>query len=153
MTPKVYFADFCTRNYESLPKKLARLILTAGMDQIDFEGKFVAIVMVKSNDVKTSEAEALTKAQKKDLGERPAYVFSIISGKEILDEDIEGNFVMQIPYKTRYKETEEGLKVYLIDEDGKRTAEETSYNENTDKVVWNADSLGFYVIEHEAAKK
>jgi len=43
MTPKVYFADFCTRNYETLPKKLARLILTAGMDQIDFENKFVAI--------------------------------------------------------------------------------------------------------------
>ena len=34
MTPKVYFADFATRNYETLPKKLARLILTAGMDQM-----------------------------------------------------------------------------------------------------------------------
>ena len=43
MTPKVYFTDFATRNYESLPKKLARLILTAGMDQIDFQDKFVAI--------------------------------------------------------------------------------------------------------------
>ena len=43
MAPKVYFTDFATRNYETLPKKLARLILTAGMDQIDFEGKFVAI--------------------------------------------------------------------------------------------------------------
>ena len=43
MTPKVYFTDFATRNYETLPKKLARLILTAGMDKIDFEGKFVAI--------------------------------------------------------------------------------------------------------------
>ncbi len=43
MAPKVYFTDFATRNYEPLPKKLARLILTAGIDQIDFEGKFVAI--------------------------------------------------------------------------------------------------------------
>ena len=43
MAPKVYFTDFATRNSETLPKKLARLILTAGMDQIDFEGKFVAI--------------------------------------------------------------------------------------------------------------
>ena len=43
MTPKVYFTDFCTRNYETLPKKLARLILSAGIDKIDFEGKFVAI--------------------------------------------------------------------------------------------------------------
>ena len=43
MAPKVYFTDFATRNYETLPKKLARLILTAGMDKIDFEGKFVAI--------------------------------------------------------------------------------------------------------------
>ena len=43
MASKVYFTDFCTRKGESLPKKLARLILTAGIDQIDFEGKFVAI--------------------------------------------------------------------------------------------------------------
>ena len=43
MTPKVYFTDFCTRNGETLPQKLARLIMTAGMDQIDFQDKFVAI--------------------------------------------------------------------------------------------------------------
>ena len=43
MTPKVYFTDFCTANYETLPQKLARLIMTAGIDKIDFEGKFVAI--------------------------------------------------------------------------------------------------------------
>ena len=116
------------------------------------EGKFVAVIMVKSNDVKTSEAEALTKAQKKDLGDRPAYVFAIASGKEML-EDIEGEMVMQIPYRTRDKETESGLKVYAIAEDGKRTAIETSYDEDTYKVVWNAKELGFYVIEHEAAKK
>ena len=43
MTPKVYFTDFATRNGENLPQKLARLIMTAGMDQIDFQDKFVAI--------------------------------------------------------------------------------------------------------------
>lgn len=43
MASKVYFTNFCTNEGESLPKKLARLILTAGIDQIDFEGKFVAI--------------------------------------------------------------------------------------------------------------
>ena len=116
------------------------------------EGKFVAVIMVKSNDVKTSEAEALTKAQKDDLGDRPAYVFAIASGKEVLD-DIEGDLVMKIPYRTRDKETVDGLKVYSIDEDGKRAAVETSYDEDAYKVVWNADALGFYVIEHEAAKK
>ena len=43
MTPKVYFTDFCTANYETLPQKLARLIMTAGIDQIDFQDKYVAI--------------------------------------------------------------------------------------------------------------
>ncbi len=43
MTPKVYFTDFCTGTSETLPQKLARLILTAGIDQIDFQDKFVAI--------------------------------------------------------------------------------------------------------------
>lgn len=42
---KVYFTDFHATLDESIPKKLARLILTAGMDQIDFEGKYVAIKM------------------------------------------------------------------------------------------------------------
>ena len=43
MAPKVYFTDFCTGTSETLPQKLARLILTAGIDQIDFKDKFVAI--------------------------------------------------------------------------------------------------------------
>lgn len=43
MASKVYFTDFCTAGGETLPQKLARLCLTAGMDKIDFQDKFVAI--------------------------------------------------------------------------------------------------------------
>ena len=43
MASKVYFTDFCTGGRETLPKKLARLIMTAGFDQIDFEKKYAAI--------------------------------------------------------------------------------------------------------------
>ncbi|MDO4484875.1 MAG: DUF362 domain-containing protein [Clostridia bacterium] len=43
MASKVYFTDLRTRNYESLLSKLNRLMKKAGMDQIDFEGKYVAI--------------------------------------------------------------------------------------------------------------
>ena len=43
MASKVYFTDFCTGNRESLPQKLARLIMPAGFDQIDFENKYAAI--------------------------------------------------------------------------------------------------------------
>ena len=40
---KVYFTDMRTRNGETLPHKLRRLIKTAGIDQINFENHFVAI--------------------------------------------------------------------------------------------------------------
>ncbi len=43
MASKVYFTDFCTANGETLPQKLARLVMTAGIDQINFKDKFVAI--------------------------------------------------------------------------------------------------------------
>ena len=43
MPPKVYFTDFRTGTSETLPQKLARLVMTAGMDRIDFKDKFVAI--------------------------------------------------------------------------------------------------------------
>ena len=43
MAPKVYFTDFCTGTSETLPQKLSRLILSSGIDQIDFQDKFVAI--------------------------------------------------------------------------------------------------------------
>lgn len=43
MSSKVYFTDFCTNGAESLPQKLARLVMSAGLDQIDFKDKFVAI--------------------------------------------------------------------------------------------------------------
>ena len=43
MASKVYFADFHATADESIPAKLARLMLTAGMDQIDFQDKYVAV--------------------------------------------------------------------------------------------------------------
>lgn len=42
---KVYFTDFRTKLGEGLPTKLQRLIRTAGIGQIDMDGKFVAIKM------------------------------------------------------------------------------------------------------------
>ena len=43
---KVYFCDFRTKaNGDGLPKKLQKLIKTAGIGNIDFDGKFVAIKM------------------------------------------------------------------------------------------------------------
>ena len=40
---KVYFTDMRTTFEENLPQKLTRLLKTAGIGQIDFRGKFVAI--------------------------------------------------------------------------------------------------------------
>ncbi len=42
---KVYFADFHTKPKENLLQKLRRLIISAGIDQIDFQNKFTAIKM------------------------------------------------------------------------------------------------------------
>ena len=45
MASKVYFADMRTNHRENLPQKLTRLMKTAGMGEIDFDKKFVAIKM------------------------------------------------------------------------------------------------------------
>ncbi len=42
---KVFFTDFRSRNGEPLPLKLKRLMKTAGVGDIDMDGKFVAIKM------------------------------------------------------------------------------------------------------------
>ena len=42
MASKVYFTSMRTHN-ESLPQKLQRLLKKAGMDQIDFDGKYAAV--------------------------------------------------------------------------------------------------------------
>lgn len=44
-TSEVYFTDLHTKLGEGLPTKLKRLIKKAGIDQIDMDGKFVAIKM------------------------------------------------------------------------------------------------------------
>ena len=44
MTSKVYFTDFRTKAHgDGLPTKLKKLILKAGIKDLDMEGKFVAI--------------------------------------------------------------------------------------------------------------
>jgi len=72
---KVYFTDFRTHNYENLTQKFKRLILTAGIDQIDFRGKFVAIKihfgeMGNLAYLRPSYATALVQVIK-DLGGKP----------------------------------------------------------------------------------
>ena len=42
---KVYFTTFHTTLEENIQQKLSRLLLTAGMDQIDFKIRYVAIKM------------------------------------------------------------------------------------------------------------
>ena len=42
---KVYFTTFHTTLEENIQQKLSRLLLTAGMDQIDFKNSYVAIKM------------------------------------------------------------------------------------------------------------
>ncbi len=42
---KVYFTDLRTHGHTNLPDKLKKLVYAAGIDQIDFENKFVAIKM------------------------------------------------------------------------------------------------------------
>lgn len=43
MASKVYFADLRADVHENLQQKLTRLMKTAGMGDIDFQDKFVAI--------------------------------------------------------------------------------------------------------------
>lgn len=45
MASQVYFTDFRAKNGQGMPTKLKKLIRRAGIGQIDFEGKFVAIKM------------------------------------------------------------------------------------------------------------
>ena len=45
MSSKVYFADFRATYHENLQQKLTRLLKTAGMGEIDFDRKYVAIKM------------------------------------------------------------------------------------------------------------
>ena len=43
MASKVYFADLRADYHENLQQKLTRLMKTAGMGDIDFQDKYVAI--------------------------------------------------------------------------------------------------------------
>lgn len=43
---KVYFTNMHATQKENLLKKLARLIKTAGIEEIDFERKYTAIKMI-----------------------------------------------------------------------------------------------------------
>ena len=45
MASKVYYADFRATYHENLQQKLTRLLKTAGMGEIDFDRKYVAIKM------------------------------------------------------------------------------------------------------------
>ena len=100
MAPKVYFTDFCTGTRETLPQKLSRLILSSGIDQIDFQDKFVAIKihfgeLGNMAHLRSGYARVLVDIIK-DLGGKVAFVDAIHYTKGEGIEKKEENFAAEV---------------------------------------------------------
>ena len=63
-----------------------------------------------------------------------------------------GKVTIHAPYELRDGEKADGLKVYFVDDNGKKELCETSYDNTKKRINWKTDHLSVYMIAYEENK-
>lgn len=98
--------------------------------------------------IESHENVKLTNAQKKALGDRPAFDINVTSGGKHIS-DMGGKITVHAPYVLKGNEKARGIVVYYVDDNGNRERCETSYDPIKKRVNWKTDHLSLYMIDYD----
>lgn len=98
--------------------------------------------------IESHENVTLTNAQKKALGDRPAYDINVTSGGEHIS-DMGGKITVHAPYVLKGNEKARGIVVWYVDDNGNKERCVTSYDPIKKRVNWKTDHLSLYMIDYD----
>ncbi|WP_347072143.1 S-layer homology domain-containing protein [Intestinimonas butyriciproducens] len=98
--------------------------------------------------IESHENVTLTNAQKKALGDRPAYDINVTSGGKHIS-DMGGKITVHAPYVLKGNEKARGIVVWYVDDNGNKERCVTSYDPIKKRVNWKTDHLSLYMIDYD----
>lgn len=98
--------------------------------------------------IESHENVTLTNAQKKALGDRPAFDINVTSGGKHIS-DMGGKITVHAPYVLKGNEKARGIVVWYVDDNGNKERCVTSYDPIKKRVNWKTDHLSLYMIDYD----
>ena len=98
--------------------------------------------------IESHENVKLTNAQKKALGDRPAFDINVTSGGKHIS-DMGGKITVHAPYVLKGDEKARGIVVWYVDDNGNKERCVTSYDPIKKRVNWKTDHLSLYMIDYD----
>lgn len=98
--------------------------------------------------IESHENVTLTNAQKKALGDRPAFDINVTSGGKHIS-NMGGKITVHAPYVLKGNEKARGIVVWYVDDNGNKERCVTSYDPIKKRVNWKTDHLSLYMIDYD----
>ncbi|MDR0904648.1 MAG: S-layer homology domain-containing protein [Oscillospiraceae bacterium] len=150
-------AELPTKAIEQIAEKEAGLTVSLPQGEVTLSAEAVAAVAdaAEGGDITIKvenlvPAENLNARQLEQVGDRPVYDISVVSGGQYIRDFGGGQITISIPYTLQPGEKASGIKVYYLDADGNVQEMNAMYDAKSKSVIFTTDHLSTYFINYEA---
>ncbi len=133
----------------------ARLKLESAVAQVVFDQTALSAIAGQAQEavtllVEPVPAENLNAAQQQVVGTYTVFELTLQSGGNLISDFNNGKAQITLPYALQADQTADGIVVWYVDDLGNITPCATSYNADTQQVVFETTHFSKYVIAYEA---
>ncbi len=98
-------------------------------------------------EISHATAEGMTDAMTEAVGDAPVFSLQMLSGDSYISSFDGGVVIVSVPYTLPEDVIAEAVVVYHVDDDGVKTARETTYNEETSRADFATGSFSYYMVD------
>lgn len=132
----------------------ATLTISSSVAQVTFDYEAMKAILQQANGeivlmVTPVPKDKLNQAQASAVGEFPVVELTLQSGGVVIAGFQTGNATITMPYTLAQGQQADGIVVWYLDEEGKTTACQTSYDEASGKVTFVTPHFSKYVVGYD----
>ena len=154
---KKVVVELPTSSAKTIADKDLSLVISTPLGDLTFDDTALAAIHKGATGdtiqiiVETVSDSKLSNAQKDAIGDRPAVELTVMSNGKAISSFGTGRVIVSIPYELKSGELPEGLRLYHVAADGKRTEIPCTYNRTTKCIVFAVTHFSVYVIDYDAS--
>jgi len=135
-------------------KESKKLQIESSMAKLTFDEKALNNILSQADNDLAARINILQKNELSDklkdiVGDRPIYDISLTAGGKNISNFGNGTVNVEIPYSLREGENAAGIVVYYMDDEGKLTKMDASYNKQTKKVTFTTNHFSKYMVGYD----
>ncbi len=135
-------------------KESKKLQIESSMAKLTFDEKALNNILSQTDNDLAARINILQKNELSDklkdiVGDRPIYDISLTAGGKNISNFGNGTVNVEIPYSLREGENAAGIVVYYMDDEGKLTKMDASYNKQTKKVTFTTNHFSKYIVGYD----